>query len=40
MFVCTRLRHVAESSWGAKRYINMDHLLEPEEELLSDIIAG
>ena len=26
MLVCARLRHVASSSWGSKRYLNMDHL--------------
>ena len=40
MLVCARLRHVAASSWGARRYMNMDHLFKPEEDLLSDIIAG
>ena len=28
MLVCARLRHVAGSSWGEKRYMNMEHLLE------------
>ena len=28
MLVCARLRHVAGSCWGEKRYMNMDHLLE------------
>lgn len=28
MLVCARLRYVAGSSWGNKRYMNMDHLLE------------
>lgn len=28
MLVCARLRHVAGSYWGEKRYMNMDHLLE------------
>ena len=28
MLVCARLRHVAASSWGNKRYMNMGHLLE------------
>ena len=35
MLVCARLRHVASSSWGTKRYLNMDHLtsmLLSEEE--------
>ena len=40
MLVCARLRHVAATSWGARRYMNMDHLFKPEEDLLSDIIAG
>ena len=40
MLVCARLRHIATTSWGARRYMNMDHLLKPEEDLLSDIIAG
>ena len=26
MLVCARLRHVAGSSWGSKRYLNMEHL--------------
>lgn len=26
MLVCARLRHVASSSWGMKRYLNMQHL--------------
>lgn len=40
MLVCARLRHVAGTQWGTRRYMNMDHLSKPEEELLSDIIAG
>ena len=40
MLVCARLRHVAATSWGARRYMNMDHLFKTEEDLLSDIIAG
>lgn len=40
MLVCARLRHVAATSWGARRYMNMDHLFKPEENLLSDTIAG
>ena len=40
MLVCARLRHVAATSWGARRYMNMDHLFKPEEDLLSDIIVG
>jgi Transposase and inactivated derivatives len=26
MLVCARLRHVASSSWGMKKYLNMVHL--------------
>lgn len=26
MLVCARLRHIASSEWGTKRYLNMDHL--------------
>ena len=40
MLVCARLRHVASSSWGSKRYLNMEHLnsmILSEEE---SIIAG
>lgn len=28
MLVCVRLRHVAGTEWGVKRYMNMDHLKE------------
>lgn len=28
MLVCARLRHVAASDWGTKRYLNMDHLFQ------------
>ena len=40
MLVCTRLSHVSANSWGARHYMNMDHLFKPEESQLSDIIAG
>ena len=30
MLVCARLRHVAGSDWGTKRYMNMDHLRDME----------
>lgn len=40
MLVCARLRHVAATNWGARRYMNMDHLFKSEEDQLSDIIAG
>ena len=39
MLVCARLRHVASSEWGTKRYLNMEHLksmiLSEEEENLA-----
>ena len=40
MLVCARLRHVASSDWGTKRYLNMNHLksmIISEEE---NIIVG
>lgn len=40
MLVCARLRHVAATNWSSRRYMNMDHLFKPEEDQLSDIIAG
>ena len=40
MLVCARLRHVAGTQWGAKRYMNMDHLYEMDIQEESDIIAG
>ena len=39
MLVCARLRHVASSSWGSKRYLNMEHLnsviLSEEESIIA-----
>ena len=32
MLVCARLRHVAGTNWGTKRYMNMDHLFELDTE--------
>lgn len=40
ILVCARLRHVAGTQWGTRHYMNMDHLSKPNEELLSNIIAG
>lgn len=40
MLVCARLRHVAGTQWGAKRYMNMDHLHEMDVHEESDDIAG
>ena len=40
MLVCARLRHVAGTQWGTKRYMNMEHLKEMDLQNESDIIAG
>jgi len=32
MLVCARLRYVAGTDWGAKRYFNMQHLFELEKD--------
>lgn len=42
MLVCARLRHVAGTQWGSKRYMSMNHLsdLDLEDDPLSDIIVG
>ena len=40
MPVCAGLRHVAGTQWGSRRYMNMDHPARPENERLSDNIAG
>ena len=39
MLVCARLRHVAGSSWGIKRYMSMDHLVELDAEQ-EDTLVG
>ncbi len=39
MLVCARLRHVAGSEWGTKRYLNMNHLRE-KELAQSDSLVG
>ncbi len=36
MLVCARLRHVAGTQWGAKKYMNMKHL----EVMEADLMAG
>ena len=33
MLVCARLRHVAGTQWGCKKYMNMKHLETMEQEL-------
>ena len=40
MLVCARLRHVAGTQWGTKRYMNMDHLYHTESNTENDNIAG
>ena len=37
MLVCARLRHVAGTQWGTKKYMNMKHL---EDALEDASIAG
>ena len=32
MLVCARLRHVAGTQWGCKKYMNMKHLETMEQE--------
>ena len=39
MLVCARLRHVAGTQWGNKKYMNMKHL-ENLDSNGSDFIAG
>ena len=36
MLVCARLRHVAATDWGSKRYLNMDYLFELEFQCQAD----
>lgn len=40
MLVCARLRHVAGTQWGTRKYMNMEHLAKPEGGMLSDSLAG
>ena len=35
MLVCARLRHVAGTQWGSKKYMNMKHLEAMEQEMLA-----
>ena len=39
MLVCARLRHVAGTDWGTKRYMNMDHLREMDAELVETSVV-
>ena len=34
MLVCARLRHVAGTQWGCKKYMSMRHLEAMEADLL------
>ena len=36
MLVCARLRYIAGTDWGAKRYLNMQHLFEMEKEEINE----
>lgn len=40
MLVCARLRHVAGTQWGTRRYMNMDHLAEQGDGTTTDTIVG
>lgn len=37
MLVCARLRHVASKAWGTKRYMNMAHLDEMNQEEVNPV---
>ncbi len=37
MLVCARLRHVAGTEWGNKKYMNMNHLDTPQPDIDSDV---
>lgn len=39
MLVCARLRHVAGTQWGLKRYMNMDHLFEMNADFDESMIV-
>ena len=34
ILICARLRHVAGTQWGSKKYMNMKHLDAMEQETL------
>lgn len=40
MVVCAQLRHVAAPEWSSRCYMNMDHLIQAEDDICSDSIAG
>ena len=35
MLLCTRLRHVAGTQWGNKKYMNMKHLEAAAEDIMT-----
>ena len=39
MLVCARLRYVAQSQWGTRKYMNMEHFLNWELEQPKPIVA-
>jgi len=39
MLVAARLRHIAGTKWGTRRYLDMQRLREPAEELLTEATA-
>jgi len=40
MLVSARLRHVAATQWGSRRYLVMDKLWAPRKEALEVVGAG
>ena len=42
MLVCARLRHVAASTWGTKKYLNLKHLyrMEMEAEIEANTVSS
>ena len=38
MLVCARLRHVADTQWGNKKYMNMKHLEATLEDGLRQVL--
>lgn len=40
MLACARLRHVAGTQWGIRRYMNINHLTRFEDNLLPESIVS
>ncbi len=40
MLVAARLRHVAGTKWGTRRYLDMQHLTQPEQQVTTVAAAG